>query len=355
MAESSESGEDRTEAPTGRRLQRAREAGQAPVSNEAVLFAGLGAAALILAWTGPAATADFLTAMRPLLIHAAAGEVRTAAAVHLAFITAVQTAGPILIALLLAGVMSVMLQTGFLVSLALLRPRFDRINPVAGLRRLFGPNSLAEAIRSVAKLGFVGGLMWQITASDLRTMTANPFPNASVLAQTIGGVVLHLLTALVAAQAVIALLDVVWVRLRHTRSLRMSRHDIREEHKEAEGDPRIKQRIRRLRQARARRRMLAAVPKATVVVTNPTHYAVALAYDREKGGAPRVVAKGVDAMAERIRTVARANGVPLVPNPPLARALHQLELDTEIPAEYYKAVAEIIAFVWRLRSRAIGA
>ena len=128
----------------------------------------------------------------------------------------------------------------------------------------------------------------------------------------------------------------------------MSRHDILEEQKETEGDPRVKARLRQIRNFRARKRMLAAVPKATVVITNPTHYAVALAYDRAKHAAPRVVAKGVDTLAARIREVAEANRVPLVANPPLARALYRVELDADIPAEHYQAVAEIIAYVWRL-------
>ena len=162
------------------------------------------------------------------------------------------------------------------------------------------------------------------------------------------GPVLHVLMAVLAAQAGIAVVDVFWVFLRHSRELRMSRHDIQEEQKETEGDPRVKARIRQIRTLRARRRMLAAVPKATVVITNPTHYAVALSYDRAKHAAPRVVAKGVDSLAARIREVAAANRVPLVANPPLARALYRVEVDTDIPAEHYQAVAEIIAYVWRL-------
>ena len=136
--------------------------------------------------------------------------------------------------------------------------------------------------------------------------------------------------------------------------MRMTRQEVRDEHKESDGDPQIKARRRALQRQRARRRMLAAVPKATVVVTNPTHFAVALAYERAGGAAPRVVAKGMDEVARRIREVAMATGVPLVANPPLARALHQVALDAEIPAEHYKAVAEIIAYVWRLRTRLGG-
>jgi flagellar biosynthetic protein FlhB len=135
----------------------------------------------------------------------------------------------------------------------------------------------------------------------------------------------------------------------------MSRHDITEEQKETEGDPRIKARVRQIRVFRARRRMLAAVPKATVVITNPTHYAVALTYDRTRHAAPRVVAKGVDTLAIRIREMAEANRVPVVANPPLARALYRVEVDTDIPAEHYQAVAEIIAYVWRLGRHQIPA
>ena len=134
----------------------------------------------------------------------------------------------------------------------------------------------------------------------------------------------------------------------------MSKQEVREEQKDLEGNPLIKARIRRIRYMRARRRMMMAVPKATVVVTNPTHYAVALSYDRAKNAAPRVVAKGVDTVAARIREIARQNNVPIVANPPLAQALYQQPLDTDIPMEHYKAVAEIIAYVWRLRGSPKG-
>jgi len=131
----------------------------------------------------------------------------------------------------------------------------------------------------------------------------------------------------------------------------MSREEIRDEHRELEGNPRIKGRIRQIRLQRARKRMMAAVPKATVVLTNPTHYAIALAYERTGSGAPRVVAKGIDEVAQRIRDLATRHNVPLVANPPLARALYRVELDREIPVEHYKIVAEIIAYVWRLRGQ----
>jgi flagellar biosynthetic protein FlhB len=156
-------------------------------------------------------------------------------------------------------------------------------------------------------------------------------------------------------QGLVALADVVRARLKYARDLRMSREEMRRELRESEGDPHVKARFRQLRMQRSRRRMLAAVPKATVVVTNPTHYAVALAYEQATGGAPKVIAKGVDELAARIRATAEDNHVPLVANPPLARALYRVELDAEIPAEYFQAVAEIIAYVWRLNGRNVRA
>ncbi len=180
------------------------------------------------------------------------------------------------------------------------------------------------------------------------------FP-APVLAAEATRLVLRTVLAVLAVQAAIAAADVVWVRLRHARSLRMSRAEVREELKETDGNPQVKQRLRQIRMQRARKRMLAAVPKATVVITNPTHFSVALAYDRARNGAPRLVAKGVDTMAARIREIARDHRVPVVANPPLARALYRVELDAEIPPEHYQAVAEIVAYVWGLSRRVRGA
>lgn len=352
MAEGDNTQEDRTEAPTQRRLQRAREAGQVAVSREVVLWAVLGAATLGLAWQAPVAGQDLVVTFRALIEHAASGEASPAAALHLAATTWLRATAPLIALVLVAGASAVLGQTGFLLSPAALRPSLARISPAAGLRRLLGPDSLIEAGRSLVKLLVIGIAVWRALAADMPALAQAPFQDVAGLPGRLAGMVARLLVSVLAAQAGIAVLDLAWVRFRHTQGLRMSREDIREEHKETDGDPRVKARLRRVRLQRARRRMLAAVPKATVVVTNPTHYAVALAYDRAQNAAPRVVAKGVDSMAERIREVAREHAVPLVPNPPLARALYRLDLDAEVPSEHYKAVAEIIAFVWRLRGRA---
>ena len=260
-------------------------------------------------------------------------------------------AAPFVLATLLAGAGSVLLQSGFLLNPAALRPDLRRINPLAGSRRLASPESLVELGKSLAKVAVLGAAVWHVVEGSVKQLAAAPLWDLQTLLGRTLGEVVRVLAAVLAVQAVIVALDLFWVRLRHARALRMSREDLRQEQRETDGDPRVKGRLKQIRLQRGRKRMLAAVPKATVVLTNPTHYAVALVYDRARNAAPRVVAKGVDEMAARIRALAQESKVPLVANPPLARALYRVELDTEIPAEHYQAVAEIIAYVWRLRQR----
>ncbi len=348
MAEGAPGSEDRTEAATPRRLQRAREAGQAPVSRELPAFMGLGVFALVLAMAAPA-EAHALALRLSILFRRF--DLSPAAALRLAALAALAALAPVVGAALVAGAAAVLLQTGFLLSLTPLAPDPSRLSPAAGLRRLFGATHLVEGGKALAKLTAMGITVWYALRGALPALRLAPFRDPRDLPPVAAGLVLRMLVAVLAVQAVIAVADLVWMRLQHARSLRMSREELRDEQKEADGDPKIKARIRQLRLQRARRRMLAAVPKATVVVTNPTHYAVALAYDRGKSAAPRVVAKGVDSMAARIREAATAHGVPLVANSPLARALHRLDIDAEIPPEHYKAVAELIAYVWRLGAR----
>jgi len=345
--------ESRTEAATPRRLQRAREEGRVAVSRECSALAGLAATALVLVLViGPVvsvlgarlaiplhriAVPDLAAEAAPLLRHAAW--------------TALAGAAPFVLAALVAGAGAVLAQTGFLVNATPLKPRFSRLSPGSGFKRLFGIEGLVEAVRSVAKIGAIAAALWLALRGERAVLAgALTWPPPALLEHLLR-LILRVLLAVLLAQAAIALADFAWVRHRHARSLRMTREELREETKETEGDPRIKARIRQIRALRARRRMLAAVPGATVIITNPTHYAVALSYDRARHAAPRVVAKGVDSMAARIRDLAAEHRIPVVANPPLARALFRVELDADIPLEHFKAVAEIIAYVWRLNSR----
>jgi flagellar biosynthetic protein FlhB len=344
-------GEDRTEAATPRRLARAREAGQVPLSREAAPAAVLAAVTLALVMLAPAA-ARRLAGQLALLL-AGAHAFSPLAGVKLVARAGLFAAAPFMLVAALATIGAVLAQTGGLVHLGALAPDFSRLSPQRGLARIFSIGGLLEAGKALAKAAAAGAAAWVVLAGALPLLpTALAWDAPTLLAHTMHQAV-RVLTVVIAVQAAIAGLDILHTRIRHAGEMRMSRHELREEHKETEGNPQIKARIRRLRMARVRRRMMAAVPKATVVVVNPTHYAVALSYQRGSTAAPRVVAKGVDEVAARIREVAEQNRVPLVANPPLARALHAIELDAEIPRELFAAVAELIAYVWRLRSRAL--
>jgi flagellar biosynthetic protein FlhB len=344
--------EDRTEAATPKRLQKARDEGRIPVSRELVGFAGLAAVSITLLYAGPATIETLGHELTLFLAHADSQPLAGPAGFSLAARALLRGTAPFVLAAMLAGVAAVLAQTGFLLRPSALMPDVGRLSPAAGLKRLFGAEGAIEAVKSTAKLAAMGWALWVAIRGSLPALMALPLQDPRLLLQHTVAPVTRVMMAVVGVQAAVALLDLFWSRFRFAQQMRMSRQDIIDEQRESEGDPKIKARIRQIRMARARRRMLAAVPKATVVITNPTHYAVALAYDRAQNAAPRVVAKGVDSMAARIREVAQAHGVPLVANPPLARVLHLVELGTEIPAEHFKAVAEIIAHVYRLNRRA---
>ncbi|MCO6419910.1 EscU/YscU/HrcU family type III secretion system export apparatus switch protein [Siccirubricoccus sp. KC 17139] len=352
MAEGEEKeAEDRTEAPSQRRLEKAREQGQVPLSREAVGFATLLAASIACLLALPPLGRDWLFAMRLILERAEPGLALPLVAALLqssAFMLL-----PVLGLVGLAAILASLAQTGPGLHAEKLAPDLARLSPLAALRRLFGAEGLIELGRTLAKLILLGSALWQAVEPE-RLPSLLHQPIAALLAEA-GRAVLRLLVAMLLAFGILAGLDLLLVRWRFLRQMRMSREDIREEQKESEGDPHIRARQRQIRETRARRRMLAQVPKATVVITNPTHYAVALLYAPGQAAAPRLVAKGADELAARIRAVAEEHGVPIVSNPPLARALFRLEPDTEVPAEHWQAVAEIIAYVWRLQGRQAGA
>jgi flagellar biosynthetic protein FlhB len=250
----------------------------------------------------------------------------------------------------LAGISGHVLQSrpGFTTSR--LAPDLSKVSPMAGFKRLFGLDGWMNLVKGLTKIAIVGLAVWT-QLWPARGMLE------SILTQSPGGVVAdmsHLLfkvlMAALAALAVIAGADYFLQRMQFMKRNRMSKQEIKEEYRQNEGDPHIKAKIRQLRQERSRKRMMARVPEATVVIMNPTHYAVALQYESGKMGAPICVAKGLDALALRIRAVAEDNDVPVVENPPLARALHaSVEIDEPVPPEHYKAVAQVIGYVMRLR------
>lgn len=348
MAGEQPDADDRTEAATPRRLERAREEGQVALSRDAVGFATLAGVALAGVYALPMLAGEVMRAARDLLAGAgssAADAATTWPLLRAAGVVIAAGAG----AAALAAIAATLAQTGLLLNLKAIAPDLGRLDPLKAAGRLLGPRGLVELGKTLLKFGVVGLALW--TAFDPAILTAGLALDPARLLALVGEAARRLLVAALLGLAAIAALDVFLVRHKHAQDLRMSRADLRQETKDSEGDPMIRARLRRLREQRGRQRMLAAVPRATVVITNPTHYAAALAYTAGQAAAPTLVAKGTDAVAARIRAVAEEHGVPIIANPPLARALCRLEPDTEIPPEHWQAVAEILAYVWRLAGR----
>lgn len=320
-----------------------------PLSREAPTLAVLGVAALVIVVQAPRSArllgqqlTRFLDQDQPQAPDMA---------LRAAGLAALSAAAPFLLAALAAGAAAVLAQTRGRINLSALLPDLGRLSPSHGLNRILSAAALLELGKALVKLALAGSIVWSVLAEAAPGLPGAMLMPPGMLLERVGAEVLWVLAPLLIAQLAITGFDVLRAQLSHAWGLRMTRQEVRDEHKESEGDPHIKARIKRLRFQRARKRMLLAVPKATVVITNPTHYAVALAYQRGSTGAPRVVAKGMDAMAARIREIAREHNVPMVASPQLARALYPVELDGEIPHDLFQAVAEIIAYIWGLGRR----
>ena len=250
---------------------------------------------------------------------------------------------------MLAAIVGNMIQHRLVWSGEQLKPKFSKISPLAGMKRLFSKQALANFVKGLIKLVVIGAVMTALLWPERHRLDGLVQTDILGTLALTHSLALDLLGAVVAILAFVAAADYLFQYRQWFERQKMSMHEMKEEFKQTEGDPTIKASIRQLRQSKMRQRMMAQVPKASVIITNPTHYAIALQYDRGMN-APLCVAKGVDAVALKIREVAGAHDIPIVENPPLARALHAtVEIDQEIPAEHYKAVAEVIGYVMKLR------
>ena len=274
MAEGDQSTDDRTETATAKHLDQARDEGRVPVSREVATFLSLAAVVFVVSYQSEVIPRRLLPDM--LLFLSRTGEEDQLGSAHLLSVI-IRISGaifPCLVTAMLAGAAAVLLQTNFLLHLGSLQPKLSRVSPAAGLKRLFGANGLVEVIKSLSKLGLLAAAIWIAIKDDwpqpIRLVQQDP----RSLLQEIGRPLYHLFIAGVCTQGIIAGADLLWVRFRHARDMRMSKQDIRDEAKDTEGNPHMKARIRRIRIIRARKRMMSKVPTATVVVTNPTHYAV---------------------------------------------------------------------------------
>jgi flagellar biosynthetic protein FlhB len=357
MAEGAEDNDDKTEDPSQRRLDEARDKGQVANSREVNhLFMLLGGT-IVVVMLAPSTIGRIGHALVGFLDHPDRIADGHMGAVFGYLMSEIGGALVVPLGLLAAlALLSGFAQHGVSFSVEPLMPDFSKVSPGAGFKRLFSTQALAEFVKGLIKLTIVGGVATYVLWPEFRMLDQLPAFSPMALLQHLGSLAAKLMWSVLAVVAAIAALDMLYQRFRHMKGLRMSRQEMKDEMKQSDGDPHIKARLRQLRMERTRKRMMAKVPEATVVVTNPTHFAVALKYVREEMDAPVVVAKGADFIALKIREVAGANHVPIVENPPLARALYATcDIDQPIRHEHFKAVAEIIGYVMRLKPGASGA
>tara|TARA_R100000005_G_scaffold96723_2_gene86751 strand:+ start:8551 stop:9627 length:1077 start_codon:yes stop_codon:yes gene_type:complete len=351
MAEDTDDAQ-KTEEPTAKRLEDAFKKGQVPKSQEVghwFMTMGIGLVVLIfVAGLGKSLTFDLLKFIEQP--HAIATD-----RFHLGVIfgdlgwAVIWVVAPALGTLMLAGLIGTLIQHRPVLSAERIKPKLEKISIFKGFKRLFSSKSLVEFAKGLLKLAIVGSvavLFVLPSMNELPVVVSYDVPEVLKLIQEQS---LLLIAGIIAVMSVIAGLDFLYQRYNHHKELRMTKQEIKDEFKQTEGDPMVRARLRALRAERSRQRMMQAVPEADVVITNPTHFAVALQYKPEEERAPVVVAKGMDNIAAKIREIATENEIPIVENPPLARALHKAcDLDEEIPYEHFKAVAEIISYVMRL-------
>ena len=350
MAE--ESDLEKTEDPTPKRLQDARERGQVARSRELATFSGLLAGGAVLLFTGGNLSASMVDVLSRSLRFDRREAFDSEAALKRLFdlpVDALIALLPLMGAMIVALVGASLLISGWVLSNEPLVPQASRLNPFSGIARIFSVNGLVELLKSVIKTVFLGAVAFWFLSTHLEEwlqLADGDLVNAVTSGmRRIGEGMIWVVGAL----ALVAAIDVPFQIWNFRKQLRMTKEEVRREAREQDGDPQIKARIRQLQRAAARRRMMANVPKATVVVTNPAHYAVALRYDGNQMSAPRILAKGIDLIATRIREIAAENQIPTLEAPPLARALYAHgELEQEIPAELYTAVAQVLAWVYAL-------
>ncbi|AMJ62646.1 EscU/YscU/HrcU family type III secretion system export apparatus switch protein [Bosea sp. PAMC 26642] len=343
--------DSKTEEPSEKKIQDAVERGNTPSSKEAPIFASIAAtliAGVFLIRTGAGDMARFLSDFLgdPSGFDISTNGNTTNLLIHAALRVGTFL-GPVLLLFTVFGLSATFLQHPPQLALERITPQWSRISPAKGWARIFGAQGFMEFGKSLAKLVAIAGTTWLILKSDKDTVVTAMLQDPSNVPELILSLAIRLLSAACVATIVIVAVDLVWTQKSWRRSLRMTKQEIKEEHKQAEGDPILKSRRLSLARDRARNRMMAAVPRATLIIANPTHYAVALRYVQEEGGAPLVLAKGTDLIALKIREIAEANDIPVIEDRVLARSLHaSVQLDQMIPPEFYKVVAELLCLVY---------
>ena len=352
MAEGDDA-QEKTERATPKRLEEARRKGQIPRSRELSAAAVTMSAAAALYMMGGQIAGKMYGFMERSLTLSREQSLDSSQMIPMltsAALDGLKMCAPVLGIICLAAILAPLALGGWAFSTEALMPHFNRLNPLSGVKRIFSSRAVIELVKALAKFGVVALVAVLVLWNDVTTLlNLGQEPLSQAIAHTIS-LSGKALIAITAGLLIIAGIDVPYQLYTHAKQLKMSRQEIREEHKEAEGSPEVKGRIRQLQQQLARQRMMQDVPKADVVVTNPTHFAVALRYDEKRMRAPIVVAKGVDLVAARIREIATEHNVPIFEAPPLARVLYRnVDIGGEIPSAVYQAVAQVLTYVFQLR------
>ncbi|SIQ22447.1 MULTISPECIES: flagellar biosynthesis protein FlhB [unclassified Bosea (in: a-proteobacteria)] len=346
--------EDRTEDPTQRKLDQATEKGDVPKSQEIGTFFVLCGFTLALLVGAGWSARESLVSLRAFLMNAHQVPADGAGFMQVTrqgVLTGFMALGMPFAFILCAGLAGAVLQHRPLWTFDPMMPKFDRINPLSGVKRLFGKEAWVNFAKGLAKTGLIGVVIWLTLWNEHDRLENFAEMDVAALLPAALSLAIRLMGSVLALFAIVAIGDFVWQRFSWYQRQKMTKQEMKEEFKNSEGNPEVKAKLRQIRASRVRKRMMAAVPKATVIITNPTHFAVALQYEPGMA-APLCLAKGVDTMALKIREVAGEHSVPIIENPPLARALYAtVEIDAEIPVEHYKAVAEVIGYVLRLKGR----
>jgi flagellar biosynthetic protein FlhB len=345
--------QERSEEATPKKREKAREEGQVAKSRELASVAVLGASLLYFYFGASGLMTRIMDMMKSHFVRSGSTKLTIDSIQPLAIDMTLQTfviLAPFLVMIIVASLAANLLQVGFMFTPKALAPKFSKIDPIAGFKRMFSLQSLAELVKSILKIAIITMVAWLTVRSEI--MSTLPLMDQEVgdILIYISRVSFKILSTTCWVLVALAILDYAYQKWEHERKLKMTKQEVRDENKQTEGDPLIKGRIRRLQREMARKRMMAAVPKADVVITNPEHLAVALHYAPEKMDAPVVVAKGAGFLAAKIREIAAAHNVPVIENKPVAQVLYRMvQVDHAIPEAMYKAIAEILAHVYSLR------
>jgi flagellar biosynthetic protein FlhB len=339
--------QEKTEQATARKKQKAREKGQVPRSKELTSMAAMGGILTVFYFGGE----YFFTSMSTFTGSALSLRYGTDPmnVSKIAIIEGVKILFPILFAPLVCVVLASVAQGGVVIKP--LKFEIEKLNPITGINRLFSLNGLSELLKSLLKFAIGGWVIYYVIRKDFKTLPTLAAMELSALTKVSTKLIVRAVGTAFFYYLIVAFVSYIIERWQFNRSLKMTKQEIKQEYKEMEGDPLIKSRIRSIQRETARKRMMQEVPKATVVITNPTHLAVALQYEDKKMFAPKIVAKGAGVVAEKIKEIATEHGVPIVEDKPLARALFKHELDTFVPEELYVAVAKILAYIYKLKGK----